>query len=158
MDLQRISVVHFQLEPVSGCVVACSADAGTYSIWCVLLSDSLTVKEEPYCPYVLALSLAESIHQLLQLSASLDLEEDLIVIVGDFDVEMLDGWRRITSCTILFLIGHGLQCGMGSVGGGSGVATCSGYKKWCQKELKDVVWKTAEGGNNADLNTFLRGD
>lgn len=33
--------------------------------------------------------LAEGIHQLLQLGSSLDLEEDLIVVVCDLDVEML---------------------------------------------------------------------
>jgi hypothetical protein len=77
-----------------------------------LLSDSLTVKEKAHRPDILALSLAESIHQLLQLGASLDLKENLIVIVGDFDIEMLDRWRRITGCTVLFLIRHDLQCGI----------------------------------------------
>lgn len=37
-----------------------------------------------------ALSVAEGFHELLQLCGALDLEEDLIVVVGDFDVEMFD--------------------------------------------------------------------
>lgn len=35
--------------------------------------------------------LAESVHELLELSGTLDLEEDLIVVIRHFDVEML-GW------------------------------------------------------------------
>ena len=37
----------------------------------------------------LALALAEGIHQLLELGGALDLEEDLVVVVGDFNVEVL---------------------------------------------------------------------
>lgn len=50
----------------------------------------------------LALALAEGIHQLLELRGALDLEEDLVVVVGNLDVEVLGlrwpfvliwGWR-----------------------------------------------------------------
>jgi len=34
------------------------------------------------------LSLAESIHQLLKGSGTLDLEEDFIVVIGDLDIEV----------------------------------------------------------------------
>lgn len=37
----------------------------------------------------LALSLTEGIHQFLQGCGTLDLEEDFIVVVGNFDVEVL---------------------------------------------------------------------
>jgi hypothetical protein len=47
-----------------------------------------TIEEEADGVGSLALSLTEGIHELLQGSGSLDLEEDLIVIVGDLDVEM----------------------------------------------------------------------
>lgn len=47
---------------------------------------------------MLALSLAECIHQLLQGCGSLDLEEDFVVVVGDLDVEVLD---RGGSCFLL---------------------------------------------------------
>jgi hypothetical protein len=44
----------------------------------------------------LALALAESGHELLEPGRALDLEEDLIVVIGDFDVEMgaVDGGIR----------------------------------------------------------------
>jgi len=35
------------------------------------------------------LSLAKGVHQFLQSGGALDLEEDLIVVIGDFNVEML---------------------------------------------------------------------
>ena len=47
------------------------------------------IEEEPDRSGSLALSLAEGIHQLLECGGTLDLEEDLVVIVRDLDVEML---------------------------------------------------------------------
>ena len=48
-----------------------------------------TIEEESDRVWSLALSLAEGVHQLLQGGCALDLEEDLIIVVGNFDVEML---------------------------------------------------------------------
>jgi len=48
-----------------------------------------TIEEEPDRSGSLALSLAEGIHQLLEGGGTLDFEEDLVVVVGDLDVEML---------------------------------------------------------------------
>ena len=47
---------------------------------------------------MLALSLAECIHQLLQGCGSLDLEEDFVVVIGHLDVKVLD---RGGSCFLL---------------------------------------------------------
>lgn len=47
-----------------------------------------TVKKEAHRADGLALAFAKRIHQLLQLGATLDLEEDLVVIICDFDVQM----------------------------------------------------------------------
>jgi len=58
-----------------------------------------TIEEEPDRSGSLALSLAEGIHQLLEGGGALDLEEDFIVVVGNFDVEML------TLTTALGLLG-----------------------------------------------------
>jgi len=42
------------------------------------------------------LSFAEGIHQLLEGGGTLDLEEDLIVVVGDLDVEVLTLAARLS--------------------------------------------------------------
>lgn len=39
-----------------------------------------------------ALSLAEGVYQLLEDCSALDLEEDVIVVVGYFDVQMFADW------------------------------------------------------------------
>jgi len=51
--------------------------------------NSLPVEHEAARLDVLALALTEGVHELGELCATLDLEEDLIVGVGDLDVEML---------------------------------------------------------------------
>lgn len=51
--------------------------------------DSGAVEEEANAGEGLALTLAEGVHELLQLGGTLDLEEDLVVVVGDLDVEVL---------------------------------------------------------------------
>lgn len=48
----------------------------------------LPIKQEPTALQRLALALAEGIHQLLQLRCALDLEEDFVVVVRHFDVEV----------------------------------------------------------------------
>ena len=47
------------------------------------------IEKEPDRCRSLSLSLTEGIHQLLEGSGTLDLEEDLVVVIGDLDVEML---------------------------------------------------------------------
>jgi len=56
------------------------------SFWVISRLDTATVEEEADRVWGFALSLAESIHQLLQLGGALDLEKDLIVVIGNFDV------------------------------------------------------------------------
>lgn len=61
----------------------------TYRLGVVRGLHTLPVEQEPYTASGLALSVAEGIHQLLQLGCPLDLEEDFVVVVGDLDIEML---------------------------------------------------------------------
>ena len=49
---------------------------------------SLSVEEEATALDRLALPLAESIHELLQLSRALNLEEDFIVVIRHFDIDV----------------------------------------------------------------------
>lgn len=60
----------------------------TYRFWSVVWIYADTVKQKPHAGWWFALALAESIHQLLKGSSALDLEEDFIVGIGDFNVEM----------------------------------------------------------------------
>lgn len=61
----------------------------TYRIWVVVGCDALAIEEESDTRDVLALTIAERIHELAECRCSLDLEEDLVVVVGDLDVEVL---------------------------------------------------------------------
>lgn len=95
VDLEGVAVLHIELQYVSDipahgqmaampCVPAC-----TYRLRVVCGLHSLAVKEEAHAGDVLALAVAEGVHQLAELSRSLDLEEDLVVVIGDLDVEVL---------------------------------------------------------------------
>lgn len=63
----------------------------TYRLGIVGWVHSLSIEQEAHAGRGLALALAEGIHKLLELSRALDLEKDLIVVVGDLDVEVLAG-------------------------------------------------------------------
>jgi hypothetical protein len=67
---------------------ACCLEWEIHRIWIVRRIDALPVEQEPHTLWRLALTLAESIHQLLQSSGTLDLEENLVIGIRDFDVEM----------------------------------------------------------------------
>lgn len=62
---------------------------GTYTYWVVLRGDALAIKQEADARDVLALSVAEGVHELAEGGCALDLEKDLIVVVCHFDVQVL---------------------------------------------------------------------
>ena len=66
----------------------------TYSVGRIARLYSGSVKEEPDGSGGLPLTFAKRVHQLLQLRGALDLEENLIVVVCNFDIEMLAGTFR----------------------------------------------------------------
>ena len=57
-----------------------------YRFWTVCSLYTTAIEEEADGVGSLALSLTEGIHELLQGSGSLDLKEDLIIVVGNLDV------------------------------------------------------------------------
>lgn len=61
----------------------------TYRVWVIRGLHALTVIQETDAGDALALAVAEGVHELLELSRALDLEEDFVVVIGDFDVEVL---------------------------------------------------------------------
>jgi len=75
VDLESIAVCHIQRLGAIGRV------------------DTASIEQKPDTGNSLPLTFAESRHELAQLSRALDLEENLIVVVGDLDVEMFG--RRV---------------------------------------------------------------
>lgn len=67
----------------------------SYIIWSVVAVDLDTIEEEPDGSALLALPLAESAHQLVQLGGLLDLEENFVVAIGNLDVEVLASARIV---------------------------------------------------------------
>ncbi len=63
----------------------------TDRVWTIRRLNATAIEQESDRCWCLALSLAEGIHQLLQGCGPLDLEEDLVVVVGDLYIEMLAG-------------------------------------------------------------------
>lgn len=62
------------------------SDGSTYCLGTICRANSSAFEEEPNRIWGLALPLTESVHKLLQLGSTLDLEEHLIIVVGNFDV------------------------------------------------------------------------
>lgn len=93
----------------------------TYSIGRVGGLDSRAVKEESHGAHRLALAFAKGSHQLVELGSALDLEEDLVIVVGDLDVEVLEvggsgvlasvvvghfGWGDVIRTKVLTFLGE----------------------------------------------------
>jgi hypothetical protein len=82
-------------------------ERGAYRVRGVRGLDPRAVKEEAHRVEGLALTLAEGGHELLELGAALDLEEDLVVVVGDLDVEVLCvGGRDVVLGGLVVVFGH----------------------------------------------------
>jgi len=81
--------------------------------------DSGSIEEEPNASGGLSLAVAEGIHQLFELSGPLDLEENLIVTIGNLDVEV-------------FRLGFGLggSIGLGIRHGGCVWSCVFGFRGW----------------------------
>lgn len=67
----------------------------TYRVRSVVGSNPCAIEEESNCAWIFTLTLAECLHELVETSRSLDLEEDFIVAIGDLDVEVLATSRRL---------------------------------------------------------------
>lgn len=67
---------------------SCSSQ-GTHHLGVVRRVHSRAVEKEANAGEGLALALAEGVHELLELGGALDLEEHLVVVVGDLDVQVL---------------------------------------------------------------------
>ena len=75
--------------------------------------DSGAVEKEADASEGLSLTLAKGVHELLQLGCALDLEEDLVVVVGHLDVEVLG---LLGSLVLVGGGGRGRRCRHGEGG------------------------------------------
>lgn len=81
----------------------------TYSVWGVVLCHSCAFEQKSHCLWVLALALAECVHQLLELCRALDLEEDFVVVICNLDIQMFGLFslrRSAVGRSLLVLVGH----------------------------------------------------
>lgn len=83
-------------------------EGGTNRIWCVCGLNSRAIEKKSHGAGSLALTFAKGAHQLLELCGALNLEEDLVIVVGDLDIKVF----RIRSGllaggTVRVLVRHG---------------------------------------------------
>jgi len=79
MDLEGISILHVE------------------RLWVIRRVHTGSVEEESHTAGCLSLTFTEGIHKFLELRCSLDLEEDFVVVIGYFDVQVL-------ACGLLVLV------------------------------------------------------
>ena len=70
----------------------------THRVGAVSWVDTDAIEQEAYCIRHLALAVAESIHELFELSGPLYLEEHFVVVIRDLDVEVLRGALLLWPC------------------------------------------------------------
>lgn len=84
----------YMLSPTK-CASLHNRSACTHHLRVVLRVHSVAVVEEAHGVRALAGTLAKGVHELLELGGALDLEEHLVVVVGDLDVQVLGLLRRL---------------------------------------------------------------
>lgn len=103
MHLESVSIRHLELVVPLALVLHAMSRAGrganAYRVWGIRGLDTLALEQEPNRVHSLALSLAEGRHKLVELGGALDLEKDLVVVVGNLDVQVLDGGRSILTAS-----------------------------------------------------------
>lgn len=89
-DAQHNDRLCVRIEWIHGLVTTSTKEwAPTHSIWAICRLNARTVEQEANRGRTLALAITESIHEFLQGSGALDLEEHLVVVVRNLDVEVL---------------------------------------------------------------------
>lgn len=63
----------------------------TYLVWCICCLNSASLEQESRRPRILALSLTKGLHEFFQLGTPLDLEENFVVSIRHFNVQMFAG-------------------------------------------------------------------
>lgn len=128
----------------------------TYCVWVVLRGNARALEQESHAGDVLALAIAESIHELAKRGCALNLKENLVVVVGDLDVQVLRGTSILRLLRWRTVVGHRV-----------GMERCRGVgakRAWCDRWIyngarlflvsvgnsraADVKWKVVERRGN----------
>ena len=89
VHLERVAILHVELQKYqSARFLHRCLYSKTHIVWSIWRIHSLPIEEEAAALRCFALPLTERIHKLLKLCCSLDLEEDLVVVVRHFDVDV----------------------------------------------------------------------
>lgn len=104
MDLEGVAILHVK------------------RVWVVLGSDTLAVEEKSDAGDVLALAVAEGVHELSQGRGALDLEKHLVVVVRNLDVQVFA--LAAVLGLLLHVVGGTVFGHVGSGGGGCWLCDC----------------------------------
>lgn len=104
MDLEGVAILHVK------------------RVWVVLGSDTLAVEEKSDAGNVLALAVAEGVHELSQGRGALDLEKHLVVVVRNLDVQVFA--LAAVLGLLLHVVGGTVLGHVGSGGGGCWLCDC----------------------------------
>jgi len=108
MNFERVTVCHLKLrKSVSAWQDSKSSQPGqTHRIRTIRGVDPRPIEQKTHRCGSLALTLTEGVHEFGEGGGALDLEEDFVIVVGDFDVKVLGfglilwvasgTWRLIT--------------------------------------------------------------
>ena len=75
----------------------------TYRLRTITWLNTCSVKQKADSRQSLALTFAKSVHELRKLSGTLYLEENLIVVIGDFDVEVFGLWLLVARWRVVLI-------------------------------------------------------
>lgn len=91
MNIKLVTILHLKLHAVLAKLNTTKArgEGKTNSFGGISRLHTRALEQEANRAETLALTLTEGSHELLELCGALDLEENLVVIVRDFDVEVL---------------------------------------------------------------------
>ena len=113
MNLEGIAIAHVELnEECQSCLFIWKGqvcrNGATHRFGCIIATDSRAIEEESDSRSFFTLTLTECLHQLVQASRSLDFEEDFVVAICDFDIEVLSTRCRLGLGTVggLTAVGH----------------------------------------------------
>jgi hypothetical protein len=88
VHFKGVAVLHVKLRGISAkfSEVSPFRPPATYRVEVVCRINGRAFKQEPHAVHILALAVAEGVHELAQSRGTFDLEEDLVVVVGDLRV------------------------------------------------------------------------
>jgi hypothetical protein len=89
VHLEGVPILHVELQKhQSALSIHILLHSKTHIVWSIWRIHPLSIEEKAAALRRFALPLTERVHEFLQLCGSLNLEEDFVVVVRDFDVDV----------------------------------------------------------------------